>query len=312
MKITHNLYCKLILAFCISLVLRISYAQATEISPIFGVGQEIFNFDISDFDPGNGNRTVKFEPNIAGISRLGVNAFGFGIGYSFRGSEKSEDPRKGNTDFADIQLGYHNKLWGIETFYQTYTGFYTSNTADIQSFPRLSFNHRAITGRYSLQDSDFSVGALVEQADDIKGDSGKLYLVGGLRQHQMETDTPLLQQELAGINPELESLRKLKANSVNLGLGYGHYWLYSNRMFAGFLLDLIGTYANYDFETTTIKKSDSDLTLSYDIKLAGGYIETHYRFGLSINGDITTLKTTGRGFIKPSASRVLIYLRYVF
>lgn len=312
MKITHNLYFKLILPVCILLVSRISQAQATEFSPIIGIGQESFNFEISDFDPGDKNKTVKFEPNIAGVTRLGINAFGFGIGYSFRGTEKSNDQRKGNTDFSDLQLGYHNKTWGVETFYQTYTGFYTSNTADIQSFSNLKFNHYAIVGRYSLQDSDFSVGAIVDQADEIKGDAGKLYLVGGAREHLMETDTSLLQQELAGINTEMESLRKLKAVSINLGLGYGHYWRYSNNFFTGVLGDLIVTYANYNFETTNTKISDSDTTLSYNIKLAGGYIESHYRFGLSINGDITTLKTTGRGFLKPTAGRTMIYLRYVF
>ncbi|MBY0555000.1 DUF4421 domain-containing protein [bacterium] len=312
MKITHNLYFKLISAFCISLVLRISHGQATEISPIIGVGQESFNFEISEFDPSNKSSIIKFEPNIAGVTRLGVNAYGFGIGYSFRGTEKSKDIRKGNTNFSDLQLGYHNKTWGVEGFYQIYTGFYTSNTVDIQSFPNLTFKHYALTGRYSLQDSDFSVGAIVDQADDIKGDAGKLYLVGGIREHLMETDDSLLKQENAGLNTELENLRKLKALSLNLGLGYGHYWRYSNNFFTGLLIDLLTTYANYDFESTTGKRSDSDYTLSYNFKLAGGYIESHYRFGLSLNGDVTTLKTTGRGFLKPTASRVIIYLRYVF
>lgn len=293
-------------------MLRISDLQATEISPIIGVGQESFSFEIGDFNPANKNSAIKFEPNIAGVTRLGINVDGFGIGYSFRGSEKSGDVRKGSTHFSDLQLGYHNKNWGVEGFYQTYTGFYTSNTNDIQSFPNLTFNHYALMGRYALQESDFSVGGIVDQSEDIKGDAGKTYIVGGIREHLMETNTSLLQQEFAGINPELESLRRVKAVSLNLGLGYGHHWRYSNNFFTGLLFDLLATYANYDFETTTIKKSDSDYTLSYNIKLAGGYIENNYRFGLSLNGDMTTLKTTGRGQLKPTASRIIIYLRYVF
>ncbi|MEQ1724273.1 MAG: DUF4421 family protein, partial [Pseudobdellovibrio sp.] len=253
MKITTNLYLNVISVVFIFLVSRIDCAQATEISkaaydisPIIGFGQENFTFQVTDFDVNNKGKSVSFDPNIAGILRLGINAYGFGIGYSFREVLKDGDPRKGTTEFADLQLGYQTKNWGIDTYYQSYTGFFTSNTATIQSFPNLTFKHQGITGRYALQESDFSVNAMMDQADEVKSDSGKLYAVGGLHLYSMEVDVPLLQMENAGLDTELENLRKMKASSINLGLGYGYNWLYSNRLFIGVLIDLLGTYANYD------------------------------------------------------------------
>ena len=62
---TKNLYLKLILSFCILSFCKIEYTQATEISPIIGVGQENFTFEVSEFDPTNKNKKLSFEPNMA-------------------------------------------------------------------------------------------------------------------------------------------------------------------------------------------------------------------------------------------------------
>ena len=284
--------------------------EPTKISPIIGLGQENFTFEVNDF--GIKGKTVKFEPNIAGIVRLGINAYGFGIGYSLRGSGKDIDSQKGTTDFSDWQLGYQAKNWGIDSYYQFYDGFYTSNTNAIQVYQKTSFKHFGFTLRYAFGNEEFSVGALTDQADEITSTSGKYYLVGGLHQHEMLTELPLLQQEYAGINPEIENLRSLKAVSVNLGAGAGKYWVYSNGLFLGGLLDLIGTYANYDYVSTTGKSKDSDLTVSYNAKIAFGYTGETFKSGIAFNVDNTRLKATDGGYINSSANRVLLYLRMVF
>lgn len=281
----------------------------SEISPIVGIGQENFNFEISEFDLNNKSRTVKFEPNIAGVLRVGINALGFGIGYSFRTGERSNDPKKGYTNFSDWQLGYNNKNWSAEFIYQNYTGLYTTNTNDIQFHQNLNFNQIAINGRYAIEENSYSVGGMIDQSEAITDTIGRYYLVGGLRQHVMHTDSSLLQQELTGINNELENLRELHSQSVNLGAGVGKAWLFSNQLYTGALFDLITTYANYNFLSTTGESSLSDVTLSYNIKLAFGYVGTKYKSGVSLAGDITTLKTPGQGYLKPSANRILIYLR---
>lgn len=315
MKITFNLNFRLILLFCMITVCKIAGLQATELSdfsPIVGLGQENFTFEISEFDPTNKAKIVKFEPNIAGIVRLGINAYGFGVGYSFRANQKDTDLRKGTTHFSDWQLSYHNTNWSAEFVYQDYTGFYTSNTNDIQFHQNLNFNQLAINGRYSLEDNSFSVTSLIDQAEDIKETMGKYFLVGGVRQHSMKTDSSLLQQEHAGINLDLEKLRELRSQSINVGLGVGKTWLYGNNLFTGAEFDLLSTFANYSFISTDSNTSSSDLTLSYNLKFAFGYRGSRYKSGISLAGDITTLKTTGKGFLKPSANRFLMYLRIVF
>lgn len=315
MRMTEILYRKLIVV-CILISCKIDVVQATElfepteISPIVGLGQENFTFELTDF--GIKERKVKFEPNIAGVFRMGINAYGFGIGYSLRGSEKDIDAQKGITRFSDWQLGYQAKNWGIDGYYQTYDGFYTSNTNVVQLFPQLSFKHFGISVRYAIGDEEFSVGALMDQSEKITETSGKYYLVGGVHQHELLTDSSLLQQEYAGLNPEIENMRSLKAVSVNLGAGVGKYWVFSHGFFAGALFDLIGTYANYDFTSTTGKNSDSDITASYNAKIAMGYTGSFFRSGVAFNGDVTRLKATDGGYINSSANRVLLYLRMVF
>ena len=180
-----------LLGFCIFLFCKTLFASATDFSPILGLGQESFSFTIADVQ----TYEIKFEPNIAGVSRIGINAFGFGIGYSFRGGGKDLDPAKGSTSFFDLQLGYNTKQWGIDSFYQTYKGFYTSNTTAIQNFQNLSFTHYALTGRYALTSSEFSIGGLLDQSEDVNTTASKYYVVGGVRYHSMETDQSLLQAD---------------------------------------------------------------------------------------------------------------------
>lgn len=291
-------------------------AQATElfpptkISPIIGLGQENFTFEATDF--GAGAKSVKFEPNIAGILRLGVNAYGFGVGISLRTSGKDIDSQKGVTDFSDWQLGYQARNWGIDGYYQVYEGFYTTNTALIQLYPHTTFKHSGFTARYAFGDEEFSVGALTDQSEEIKNTSGKYYLVGGIHEHQLETDTALLQQEYAGINPEFENLRSLKAFSVSFGAGAGKYWVADSGFFAGGLLDLLGTYANYVYNASSGPRRDSDTTFSYDAKLAAGYSGVTLKSGFCFNFDVTRLKAADKGFITSSANRLMIYLRLVF
>lgn len=259
----------------------------------------------------SGDKDIKFEPNIAGVSRVGLNIDGFGIGFGFRGSSKDLDSAKGTTDFFDLQLSYHNKNWGLDGFYQNYKGFYTSNTNSVQVFPDLKFNHYALMGRYSLSDSDFSVNGLLDQSDEVKETAGKYFLVGGLRYHNTDSPTSFLQQENAGINPEMENLRGVKVTSLNFGLGAGKYWVSSARFFIGGLIDIIATYGMYDYNSVSDSYHSSYLTPSYDLKLGAGYNGDTFKSGVSFTADMTTLKTPGASYIRPSSNRILLYLRWV-
>ena len=296
------------LGFCISLFCKTLFASATDFSPIVGLGQESFSFTIQDVQ----TYEIKFEPNIAGVSRVGINAFGFGIGYSFRGGGKDLDPAKGSTEFFDLQLGYNTKLWGIDSFYQTYKGFYTSNTQTIQNFQNLSFTHYALIGRYALTTSEFSIGGLLDQSEDITTTASKYYVVGGFRYHTMETDQSLLQAENTGLNSELEVLRKMKVTSINAGLGAGKYWVSSKKFFIGALLDLVGTIGTYDYENTNSSNKAVHPSLSFNLKIGTGYSGDVWKSGIGITADTTTLKTPGSSFIKPSSARFLLYVRAKF
>ncbi len=295
--------------FDIILFSKISFAEATEISPLIGVGQEQFSFGITDIGQQKANLT--YNPNMAGVSRLGLNAYGLSLGYSFRGTTKDLDTAKGTTDFYDLQLGYQTKKWGVDLFYQTYTGFYTQ-TSVLQVFPNLQFQHFGIMTRFALDEGEFSVGGLVDQSENITRTSGQYFIVGGLRQHRMQNNGTLLPADYLNINPELEDLRKLKATSINLGLGAGKYWVSDSHLFIGALLDLVGTYAIYTYENTSTETNSSYATLSYNIKIGLGYSGQTFKTGVSISTDLTTLKSPGASYFQTSASRGLLYVRFVF
>ena len=68
----------------------------------------------------------------------------------------------------------------------------------------------------------------------------------------------------------------------------------------------------YTYENTTAATSAASTSLSFNIKLGAGYSGDTWKSGIGLTGDTTTLKAPGSTFIKPSAFRVLIYLRAKF
>lgn len=276
-----------------------------------GLGQENFSFILKDIEGGKGD--INFEPNISGVSRVGITALGFSVGYSFRGSRKDLDPARGSTSFSDWQLGYQAKNWGLDAFYQTYTGFYTRSMPDLQLYPDLQFQHYGLMGRWAMNDSEFSVSGLHDQSEPITTTAGKWYLMGGLRQYRMDTPITLMQQDYAGINLELENLRGLHSTSVNFGIGAGKYWVNENLLFAGLLADIFMTYGLYNYQFSDGESNRSSyMTLSYDLKAGFGYAGPRFKFGFGAAADLMTLRTSKKSSFQSISARTLFYLRYVF
>jgi hypothetical protein len=152
----------------------------------------------------------------------------------------------------------------------------------------------------------------MDQSDEVKVSSGKFYLVSGFRQHEMSTPASLLLLENSGINTEMENLRGLKVTSFNLGLGAGQYWVSANHFFIGGLVDIIGTFGDYKYETVSDSFHSSYLTTSYNLKLGLGYAGQVFKSGISFAADLTTLKSPGATYIRPSSNRILLYFRWTF
>lgn len=280
------------------------------ISPLFGLGQENIELGLSDIHADK--KQIKYRPNIAGISRLALTAYGLTVGASFRGTEDL-DRNYGTTTFSDYQLGYDSYKWGVDATYQVYKGFYTTETTQTQLFPDLRLQQYALLGRYALEESDFSVGALMNQADEIKKTAGKYYFVGGFRQHVVENNISLLQQDYVGMNADLEAFRKMKVTSLNIGFGAGKYWVSDSHFFVGALVDILGTYGFYKYtDLNEVDDISQKSTLSFNIKVGAGYAGETYKFGLSFSGDSTTLMTPGSSYMTPQALKALFYLRLTF
>ena len=224
----------------------------------------------------------------------------------------------GQSHFFDFQLGYHNTRWGADLFVQNYSGFFIKNTTEFGGanpyylFPNLKWSHYGLIGRWAMDNQGFSISALTTQSEQIKKTAGSYFLVGGYRYHSLDTDVSIIPTTLSGINTEMESLRKLKTHSLNLGTGAGKYWVNDSHLFIGGLFDLIGTYGIYNYDITNGTTNSSYGTLSYNLKLAFGYSGESFRTGINFSADVTTLKGFNSSFIKPVATQGLLYFRIVF
>jgi len=277
----------------------------------------MFLFNIDSFS--SAQKELSYEPNIPGLTRFGLSAYGLGVSLSTRGSGKDLDSDKGESKFLDFQVGYHNTQWGADIFVQNYEGFFLKNTSQVGGnttpyylFPDLKFNHYGLIARYAFDNKGFSISALLNQADEIKKSEGSYFLIGGVRQHSFETANTLIPAPLQGVNVDMDNLRKLSVNTLNLGVGAGKYWVSSSKFFIGAVIDTMGTFGIYKYTLTTGSQTSDYGTLSVSVKLGTGYAGKKWRSGLSAYTDSTTLQALDRTYIKPQATAFLIYVRYVF
>lgn len=293
-------------------------SQATEISPIFGIGIDNFNFKIQGL--GGDTKEMNYVPNIPGLSRIGLSALGYGASYSFRGSEPPND-NFGKTSATDFQLGYHNENWGIDGFYQTYKGFYIENSSDFggtnelpYTYPDLEFNHYAISARLSRDNQGgFNLSNLLTQSDQIKKTAGTYYLLASARYYSLINTASILPATLAAVNPDVDAIRKMAVHTVNVGAGAAKYWVSSNYFFIGACFDLIATYGIYKYTREPENNSNSSYgTTSFNLKLGTGYSGDHFRTGISVNGEITTLKTGASTYMQAASNQILFYVRTAF
>lgn len=300
-------------SFCL-----IAQASASEkVSPYFGIGSDSFVFSIESFS--DAQDQLNYEPNIPGLSRIGLSAYGLGASLSTRSSAAELDKTKGDSKFFDFQVNYNTTQWGVDLYVQNYKGFFLKNSSQVGGtttyhlFPDLKFNHYGLMGRYSLDNNGgFSISALLNQADEIDKTAGSYFLVGGLRQYTVESDSTIVPTPLLGSNSELDNLRKLSANTLNLGVGAGKYWVSDSKFFIGGVFDLMGTAGVYKYTLTNDTQNSNYATISYSLKFGAGYAGKNWRSGLSAYSDTTTLQSLDHTFIKPQATAFFLYVRYVF
>lgn len=301
------------LSFCL-----IAEASATEkVSPYFGIGSDAFLFTIESFSDAQNN--LQYEPNIPGLSRIGLSAYGLGASLSTRSAMKDKDKDKGESKFFDFQINYHTTRWGADLYVQNYEGFFLKNSSEVGGttsyhlFPDLKFNHYGLMGRYAFDnDGDFSIGALLNQSDEITRTSGSYFLVGGFRQYTLDTENSLIPAPLQGSNPKMDALRKMSVDTLSLGLGAGKYWVSASKLFIGAVFDLTGTYGLYKYKLISDDYKTDYTTISYSLKVGAGYAGEKWRTGFSAYSDTTTLQGLDHTYIKPQATAFFIYVRYMF
>lgn len=277
----------------------------------------MFTFTLNEL--GQNTNTIEYEPNIPGLSKVGLNYDGFGAAISLRNSAKELNTQKGHSQFIDVQLNYHNTIWGIDLYYQKYSGFFIKNSNQLGQnngsfflLPDLNYAHHGIMGRYSLTKSDFSLSGLMNQSDNVKETSGQYFVAGGIQQYRLDSDQTIVPTSLLGRNEDMDKLRELRTISLNLGLGAGKYWVSDSHYFIGTLLDVIGTLGLYDYKLTDKTLHSSYATISYNLKVGLGYAGESWKYGLSFYNDVTTVKGLNHSYLKPLAGSLLLYLRYSF
>jgi hypothetical protein len=188
--------------------------------------QRSLNFELENKN--DSERLVAFKPNNSYSFGMGLYLFEmvFELAFAIPLDAKSIS-RYGESKARDVQLNVLGKTWGLDAFYQKYTGFYTtdSQTAieDDMPYPRRSdivSRNIGLTGNYVFNNQQFSFRSAYNFAERQVFSKGSVLLSASLSAFKMNADSSIITPEQQPIFDGNVSFSKIKYTSFSLAPGY--------------------------------------------------------------------------------------------
>jgi hypothetical protein len=204
------------------------------------IKQRSLNFELEKKDRSN---LLTYKPN---------NAFNFGVGmYLFElnfelafavPTDEKKNTLYGNSDARDIQLNILGKKFGIDAFYQNYSGFYITekgkeppaNTpypqrADIDS------KNFGLTGNYVFNNRKFSFRSVYNFAERQLYSKGSFLMFASLSSFKLSADSSILDTAQEQMFGSKVSFKDLRFTTFSIAPGYTYSLIFNNFFLNGSL-----------------------------------------------------------------------------
>jgi hypothetical protein len=171
---------------------------------------------------------LTFKPNNS--YSFGVGMYLFEIGFELVGAIPIDEKSKviyGESKARDIQLNVLGKKWGLDAFYQRYTGFYVTDSQNdvapnnpYPQRPDIFSRNRGLTGHYIFNNQKFSFRSSYNFAERQVFSKGSFLLFTSLSSFRLNADSSIInnvQEQAFGQNV---SFTKLKYATFSIAPGY--------------------------------------------------------------------------------------------
>jgi hypothetical protein len=242
---------------------------------------------------------LTYKPN--NTYSLGVGAYLFEIGAELAFAiplKEQSITRYGESKARDIQLNVLAKRWGVDAFYQRYTGFYIVDNEN-QPLADLPFPQRqdivtknfGVTGHYIFNHQKFSFRSAYNFAERQLFSKGSFILLGTLYTFRVAADSAIVPGNRAADFGAVEDLMRLRYTTFSLAPGYAFNLTYNN-FFLNTTLALgpAHHWINYDLVRHSRVNHDIEINSFFATRVAIGYNGYRLFGGISFISQGSTLK----------------------
>lgn len=202
--------------------------------------QRSLNFELQK---NNRNDLLTFKPNNTYSFGVGLYLFelGFELAFAIPIDEKSRYIY-GHSDARDLQLNVLGKAWGLDAFYQKYSGFYITDKGNepeagepYPQRPDIDSRNFGFTGNYVFNNQRFSFRSVYNFAERQLKSKGSLLLFASVRSFRLSADSSILSGQQRQVFGDDVSFRQLRYTTFSIAPGYTYSMIYKNFFLNGSL-----------------------------------------------------------------------------
>jgi hypothetical protein len=243
--------------------------------PVFRQGS--LNFELAKAG-GQGN--LRYKPNNTYSVGMGFYLFevGLELGFAIPLKEKSVE-RYGKSEARDIQANLLAKRWGIDVFFQRYSGFYLLDEAYLpgpdEPYAQRSDIHTrnfGFTGHYVFNNQKFSFRSAYNFSERQLYSKGSFLMVAGINTFRVSADSSLVDYRRQADFGQAVDFTRLRYTTFAIAPGYT-YSLTFNNFFLNTTLCLGPSHhwINYDLEGSGKEYNETAINSFVAARVAIGY-----------------------------------------
>jgi hypothetical protein len=241
--------------------------------------QRSLSFDLQKRDR---SEQLTFKPNNA--YSLGVGTYLFELNFELAFAIPINQQSKtiyGNSHARDIQLNVLGKKWGLDAFYQKYSGFYLTDKKDqhvadtpYPQRPDIDTKNYGVTWNYVFNNQKFSFRSVYNFAERQLYSKGSFLMSASVGRFKLSADSSILSHPKELVFGKQVSFTKLNYTTFSIAPGYTYSLIFKNFFLNGTLS--VGPAHHWIYYRLEDGKSRNEIGINSFVSA---------RIGIGYNGD---------------------------
>ena len=259
--------------------------------------------DLEARAPDTGATDIKYKPSTQAKTFLAFDYKNLGASISAYNPRDSDFRKKfGNGQFFDLQLRATRNEFYLESYFQSYKGYYLENASKVMTNPfggegqypqnsSLKAQHFGVQIFKFHNPEKFQPRKAIEFVDPSNESGGSWYYSAALNSHQLFTKESLVPATAIDNYGSLSDLKNIQSFTAAVGAGGGYSlvlapnsWVMSGML--GFAVGPQWASARYAND----REDRNQLSVKTQIKLAVGYSGEQFISGINIQYDTTQIR----------------------